>query len=156
MYFTPIAAHRRWIDNVKSLCTRNPGACGGSNTAAMSYASATPQSVQPQYSYQSVQPAQPTYQTVAYAEPAQPTYIDVGSAYGYAAAPAPAYYQPATPSYQPATPPYIDTGVQYGAVAPVYDNHGYAPVHAPVYGGYNVAYAQPAIIYGSAFRHHAR
>jgi len=160
MYFTPIAAHRRWIDNVKSLCTRNPRACGGSNTAAMSYASVAPQQVQPQHTYQNVSLAEPAYQTVAYAEPAQPTYIDVGNAYGYAApiqaVPAPAYYQPAAPAYQPATPTYIDTGIQYGAMAPVYENYGYTPVHAPVYGGYNMAYAQPAVIYGSAFRHHAR
>lgn len=182
MYFTPIAAHRRWIDNVKSLCTGNPAACGGSNRAAMSYASVTPQPLQQQYSYQNVpltqpsyqtvaysepaqptyqtvayaEPVQPTYQTVAYVEPAKPTYIDVGSAYGYATAvpaPTPVYYQPAAPVYQqPVAPAYIDTGLQYGTMAPIYDNHAYAPAH----GGYNVAYAQPTIIYGSAFRRHAR
>jgi len=175
MYFTPIAAHRRWIDNVKSVCSANPAACGGAVSASMAYASAAP--VQPQYlPYQSARPAAPAYQTVAYVEPAaQPTYINVGSVWGHATpvslAPVPVaqmaiapmpvaqtYYQPAT--YQPAQPTYIHTGVQYGGMTPIYDDRqAYVPVptyQQASYGSYDVAYAQPAIIYGSAFPHHAR
>jgi len=142
----------------------------------MAYASAAP--VQPQYqSYQTAQVDTPTYQYVGSVDAvaaAQPTYINVGNAWGYStttvasaapmpAAPAPGYYQPAT--YQPAQPTYIDSGVRYGAMAPVYDTRtaGYAPVPvyhqpapAPVYQSYNVAYAQPMVIFGSAFPHHAR
>jgi len=178
MYFTPIAAHRRWIDNVKSVCMSNPAACGGKGTASMVYAAAAPAYAQPQYtSYQSVQSVEPAYQTVAYVEPTpQPVYINVGNAFGdvYAApisntwgqahhvpvaamqvalAPAPAYYQPVAPTY-------VDTGISYGAtMAPIYDDHrAYAPAQAysDPYGSYTVAYAQPGIIYGSAFPRHAR
>ena len=167
MYFTPIAAHRRWIDNVKSLCTGNPAACGGSGSASMAYASAAPSyQQQPSYAYQGAQPSAPAYQTVAYVEPAaQPTYINVGSAWGYSVnTPAPVAPMPvaATPTYyQPATPTYIDTGVQYGAMAPIYDDRAaYVPAYRPatvtMHGGYNVAYVQPAIIYGSAYPRHAR
>ncbi len=165
MYFTPIAAHRRWIDNVKSLCTGNPAACGGTgSSAAMSYASAAPvQQSQPQYvSYQQVQSIEPAYQTAAYSAP-EPTYVNVGDAFSYAT-PTP---MPAQPYYQPVAPVYVDTGIQYGQhqygqMAPIYDDQqAYMPPvqhyqQAQAYGGYNVAYAQPMIIFGSAYPLHAR
>ena len=160
MYFTPIASYRRWIDNVKSVCTANPAACGGSGSAGMAYASAAPLQTlpqsravaQPQYvAYEHVQPTQPTYQTVAYAAP-EPTYVNVGT-YGYAA-PAPVQHMPAQPYYQPVAPTYIETGAGYGGMAPIYDDYrAHAP--APAYhGGYDVAYAP--VIVGSTFLPHAR
>ncbi len=163
MYFTPIAAHRGWIDRVKGFCSGNPGACGGTGSAGMAYASAAPAAAPYQQPYQvaqlaapTYQPIQPTYQNVGHVghvEPAQATYVNIGDAWGasvqtvVAPAPTPTYYQPVQPTY-------VDTGMQYGTMAPVYDTHAYAPA-APAYGGYTVAYAQP-VIYGSAFPHHAR
>jgi hypothetical protein len=158
MYFTPIAAHRRWIDNVKSLCTGNPTACGRSGSAAMSYVSAAPKA-QPQYVSYQQQTTKPAYQTVAYVAP-EPTYIDVGNAFAYAS-PAP---MPAQPYYQPVAPTYVDTGMSYGTMAPIYDDRqayvpaapAYQPAPASHYGGYNIAYVQPPIIFGSMYPHHAQ
>ena len=148
MYFTPIAAHRHWIDNVKALCSGNPAACGGTSAPAMAYAAAAP--VAPQYP--TYVPAQPAYQTVAYVEPVQQaTYVDVGSAWG-ASVQMPAPIADDQRYYQPVTPTYIHTGTQYGSMTPIYDD--YQP-SAPMQ-GYTVAYAQPVVTYGSVFPHHAR
>ena len=77
MYFTPIAAFRGWMDNVRALCSSNPAMCSGGGARGMMLANA------PAYngsspSYESspayVQaPAQPTYTPVA----TQPTYVSV-------------------------------------------------------------------------------
>ena len=101
MYFTPIAAFRHWMDNVRYLCTNNPALCSGSGSRGQLLADAplydgtakstkadTPASPayveaprQPKYTPVS---AQPTYVDVAAAQPAytpvaqtQPTYINV-------------------------------------------------------------------------------
>jgi len=76
MYFTPIAAFRGWMDNVRRLCSINPSLCTGSGSRGMFLANA-PAYNGSQKTYQSGNsfaqaPLQPTYTPVA-----QPTYIDV-------------------------------------------------------------------------------
>ena len=172
MYFTPIASFRSWIDSVQSVCTVNPTSCGGTvkprTYASVGYAAyhggTKPASYEPASPvYEPIQTVQtrPLYQTATVAAP-QPTYINIGPAptYGYTPS-APTYVANSQPYIQLGQPVYIDTGTYgSGAMAPIYDDPGYggghatfiAPAHQPV----TVAYGAPAVIYGSAFRHHAR
>lgn len=154
MYFTPIAAHRRWIDNVKALCTGNPAACGGSTGTqpGMAYASAAPITSQYPPAYQTAQLSVPK---ITYAEPAQATYVNIGTVGNVWGASVQMQPAPAAVYHQP-TPTYIHTGHSYGAMAPIYDDHRAHHSLAPLYSGINVAYAQPVITYGSVFPHHAQ
>ena len=116
MYFTPMAAFRTWMDNVRYLCSANPAMCSGSGARGMMLANApsydgTP-SQQPAPAYVQA-PAQPTYVQVA---EAQPTYLPVAQA---------------QPTYQPVAqsqPTYIDVTNQYAA-----HNGSYSVPTQPVY-----------------------
>lgn len=148
MYFTPIAAYRSWIDQVQSICTRNPGACSaGGSSMMLASAQSAPISSYPSYSAYSNNSymTQPT--TVAYA-PSQPVgmtynsaplsyasatpvsthgqYIDTGTLVSYASSPSPApisspYFVASAPSYGNApSSGYLDSGIRYEPVGTFY------------------------------------
>jgi secreted trypsin-like serine protease len=139
MYFTPMAAFRSWMDNVRYLCSRNPALCKGSGSRGMMLANA------PSYNgstsgYQSAPayvqaPAQPTYQSVSLQQPTyQPTYVPAQPTYV-------AQTQPTYVSVALAQPTYIDVTNQYQSY-----NGGYAVPTKPIYQdvSYTVALSQPA------------
>ena len=156
MYFTPIAAFRGWMDNVRSLCSRNPALCSGSGSRGMLLANApsyngsskgtsVPQQSAPAYVEA---PAQPTY---------QPTYVSVGDIdqQFVAVAEAQPTYVPVAetqPTYVPVAqiqPTYIDVSSQYSSVdvSSQYVSYegGYSVPAQPVYQnvGYQVALSSP-------------
>ena len=135
MYFTPMAAFRTWMDNVRYLCSTNPAMCSGSGARGMMLANAPSYdgspSQQPAPAYVQA-PAQPTYTPVA----AQPTYVQVAQSQPT--------YQPiaqAQPTYQPivqAQPMYqtvAQTQPTYVDVTNQYSNHsgGTWAAATPVY-----------------------
>ena len=135
MYFTPIAAFRGWMDNVRNLCTRNPALCSGSGSRGMllanapsydgsSKGSSVPQQSAPAYVEA---PAQPTY---------QPTYVSVGNIDQQYVAVA-----EAQPTYQPTYVPIAETQPTYVPVAEI------QPTYIDVsnqYASYNGGYSVPA------------
>jgi len=134
MYFTPIAAFRGWMDNVRNLCTRNPALCSGSGSRGMLLANAPSYNGSTQQSHQSSPayveaPAQPSY---------QPTYVSVGDiSQQYVS------IDDVQPTYVPIAqiqPTYIDVSSQYASY-----NGGYSVPTQPVYQdvGYQIALADP-------------
>jgi|GEM_PF-1670854 len=145
MYFTPIAAFRGWMDNVRNLCTRNPALCSGSGSRGMLLANAP--SYNGSTSGGSYQPAAPAY-VEAPAQPSfQPTYVSVGdisNQYVSIGDVTPTYIPVAQtqPIYTPVVaqvqqPTYIDVSAQYAGYNTGYavsvTGGGYAVPTTPVY-----------------------
>ena len=135
MYFTPIAAFRSWMDNVRNLCTRNPALCSGSGSRGMLLANAPSYNGSAKPSYQ---PASPAYVQAPVQQAPQPTYVSVGSIDQQYVSIA-----EAQPTYVPIAqiqPTYIDVSSQYAS----YDS-GYSVPTQPVYQdvSYQIALADP-------------
>jgi len=144
MYFTPIAAFRGWMDNVRRLCSINPSLCSGSGSRGMLLANAP--SYDGSKSFPSSQayaqaPLQPTYTPVA----AQPTYIDVTAAQPTYEPIAQSQPQPTYVSVTLPEPTYIPVSLEQPTYIPVAQTQPtYIPVAQtqPTY----VAQSQPTYI----------
>lgn len=132
MYFTPVAAYRNWIENVRSICDHGPAFCRGSGGGSMMLAGAP--------AYQN-----PAFQSVVQA----PVYQNTGTGSNWqtqTAYAAPAYVAPAMPGYLEYAPSYETayagaSPVAYVEASPVVETYQQQPA-------YTVAYAEtPTVAY---------